>query len=392
MCQKLNGATVGEENFKLEAELHRHKGVHGGGPRNEKPSGKPKLTARSFGEKVRISVDVGMARRLVKHLDLEKGIVTNPAVICEEKKKKEEADDAKEADKDEGKKDADLSSVSPSVCLDRMISYLRRVHLYEYYAGEEFMEESELERKHPGGYCRNLAPAPERNSYRETKQEGQLDSKLRARLDRKFVLDLRMGEIFIEKQIESWFEAHTIKKADNKFGTDLQTPNVPVKLFREPKFVHKHIVSKHGVAYEEQLTKLKKDLYFHNYFSDPGRVRPAPPPGAFPNARALPGRDQGRGYGGGGGGGGREAPHFSPRMRGRSPPRGGRGRSPPGRHPREERGSQRDGGRSFPPAGSAGRDPRSIRSYNDLDGATDDLQPIDFDDMESLVEADPLGL
>ena len=39
------------------------------------------------------------------------------------------------------------------ICL--IFSAFPEVHLFEYYAGEEFLDKAELERKHPGGYCRS---------------------------------------------------------------------------------------------------------------------------------------------------------------------------------------------------------------------------------------------
>jgi len=372
MLEKINGASVGEDKdeMKLDAVTHNTKSTG-------KALGKPKLTARSFQDKVRIKIDVSQVRRLVKHLDKEKGIETNPAVLGEEEKeekeeKKDKEDKEKKEDEEKEKKqENEKKKESRTVRLDRMIAYLRQVHLMEYYAGEEFLEASELERKHPGGYCRNKG-TQERERYRETKQEGQLDSKLRARLDRKWVLDLRLGTDFVEAQMEKFYSSKTQKVSDEKYGCTLSN-----KFFREPKFVKKHIQTKHQAIYEEELAKHEKQVYFENYFADPHRVRPPPPPGMFPPARPLSGK-------GGSGKGGDWGSRGSPYLRGRSPPRR---RSPP-----RDRGYGRSRDGYGTPASGGRGDPRAIRSYNDLDGATDDLQPIDFDDVESLVEVDPLGL
>jgi len=433
MYSKVNGQMVGE--FKLEVVVHQAKGT----------SGKPKLTARSFAEQTRIKVDLHHAKRMVKHLDGEKGLETpkklldtdaaieaiekakqsssspaegeedvgaEEAATKEEEVKDEEKEEetetprllrmdeeearAKDASRDTSKSDkAGLREYSPEAqVLDQLILYLREVHLYEYYAGEEFMEKSELERRHPGGYCRNRLPDRLRDTYRETKQETQLDHKIRARTERKWLLDARLGSEFTERAMDRFYEENTTKVADNKYGCKLSN-----KLFVEPKFVRKHIQNKHQEFYKVQVDKVAAELYFHNYFTDPNRLRPPPPPGTFPGPGAYPGPAQGRyqtpmgppsrhptpspmSHGKGGYDRGFDRGHDraydrgSPRMRGRSPPP--RRRSPPRDDRRRE---------SFGTPGSA----RALRAYQDLDGATDDLQPIDFDAME-LEDADPLGL
>jgi len=373
MFTKVNGTKLEDCNdFKLEVVVHQTK----------QNTGKPKLTARSFAEKVRIKLDVAQARKICKHLDTEKGIETSLALLGEAKES-----ETKEGEKDEGdteEKDAEDEAAeeeakSPkakkdkehkSETLDRIVAYLREVHLFEYYAGEEFLDKAELERKHPGGYCRNRAPDRQRDSYRETKQESQLDHKIRVRLERKWVLDQRLGEEFVGKAMDKWFEDNITKVALNKFGCKFST-----KLFREPQFVRKHIKNKHEAKYKEQLMEVTRDLFFHNYFADPQRIRPPPPPGTFPGPAFPGGRRESPMNGKGGylpgkGGYGGGYPDRSPRMRGRSPPPR-RGRSPPRR--RESYG---------PPGGPPGRDPRGLHVYQDLDGATDDLQPLDFEAME----------
>jgi len=354
----VNG-TVLEElgNFKLEVVMHQ-----------SKPStSKPKLTGRSFTEKVRIRIDLSQARKLVKHLDGEKGIETAAVLLAEPQDKKEGSAGKDEEDAAEGEVEPAKQESGDAVVkqLDLLVAYLREVHLFEYYSGEEFLDRSDLERKHPGGFCRNRAPERQREHYRETKQEGQLDHKTRMRLDRKWVLELRLGEEFVERAMDRWFEDNITKVGDNKYGNKFSN-----KLFREPKFVRKHIMNKHEAKYKEQLERVTKDLYFNNYFSDPVRIRPPPPPGTFPapgfNSRreTPPGGRYGKGgYDRGG------YDRGSPRMRGRSPPR--RGRSPP-----------RSGGRRESYGTPKGGDPRGLHVYNDLDGATDDLQPLDFDDLD----------
>lgn len=385
MFTKVNGTKLEAcDDFKLEVVIHQTK----------QSTGKPKLTARSFAEKVRIKLDVAQARKICKHLDVEKGIVPSVGLLgeakegetkeggkdeedAEDKKKRKDAEDerveedSKSPKANKAKRDKEHESEAhESEILDRVVAYLREVHLFEYYAGEEFLDKAELERKHPGGYCRNRAPDRQRDSYRETKQESQLDHKIRVRLERKWVLDQRLGEEFVGKAMDKWFEDNITKVALNKFGSKFSN-----KLFREPQFVRKHIVNKHGDKYKEQLMQVTRDLFFHNYFADPQRIRPPPPPGTFPGPAFPAGRRESPingkgGYPQGKGGYGGGYPDRSPRMRARSPPPR-RGRSPPRR--RESYGT---------PGGIPGRDPRGLHVYQDLDGATDDLQPLDFEAME----------
>ena len=47
------------------------------------------------------------------------------------------------------------------------------------------------------------------------------------------------------------------------------------------RFVVKHIKNKHEAVYQEQLKKVEAELFYHNYVTDPHRIRPPPPPGVY---------------------------------------------------------------------------------------------------------------
>lgn len=310
-------------------------------PKNRMRNGpaRPKILNRSFADERRIGSDLVQARLLMQHLDLEKGLVPNESLSSDQ-------------------------ASTPSENLDLVVLYLKRVHLFDYYAGEEFQDMSDLERRSPAGWLRGKAPDKETENRTITKQEAILDQKIKQRLDHKWALDDRSLGDKLEQFQKKFLDDNTIKVEDGKFGCTFSN-----KLFMGSEFVHKHITNKHAAKLQEALDAHLQKLFFQNYCRDPSRPRTAQPMG------------YGKGKGGKGdfgwGKGGSKGKYGNDRFRGRSPPF--RGRSPPRHFDRR---------RSSPPRresfGKGGTPGRSIRSYQDLDDTHADVAPIDFDELDAL--------
>lgn len=308
-------------------------------------SSRPKILSRAFADERRITHDLQQARLLVQHLDLEKGLVPNELLTSDQ-------------------------AETQTIDLDRVILYLRQVHLFDYYAGEEFVEMADLERRSPAGNLRGLAPDREVEHRNITKQEMTLDSKIRHRLENKWALDERAALGKLDNWNEKFLEQHTLKVEENKFGCTFST-----KLFMAPEFVHKHIINKHASKMQDAKDKAYKDIFFDSYRHDPVRPRnpgahnfgpmQAPPPHGFGKGGFGGKGFKGDGFGWGKGG-------FKGKGKGFGDYERFRGRSPPYRR-----------GRS-PPRGRGGGLGRAMRSYNDLDAADDVVAPIDFEELDAL--------
>lgn len=298
---------------------------------------KAKITNRAFADERRIAHDLEQARLLVQHLDSEKGLVPNEALASED-------------------------SGSASADLDLQILYLRRIHVFDYYSGEEFRSTVDLESKSPAGWLRGRAPDREVENRIVTKQEGLLDSKIRNRLENKWSMDERaIGDKMAGFQ-KKFLEDNTIKVEEDKFGCSFSS-----KLFMATEFVHKHIINKHSAKLDEAKTAEYARIYFENYKNDQQHPQNNAMAPAFGKGKG----DWGKGKGDWGRGGYKGGKGYSgDRFRGRSPPRYDRRFSPP-----RDRGSPR--------FGSAPQN-RSIRSYHDLDDTAEDVAPINFDELDAL--------
>eukprot|EP00658_Telonema_sp_P-2_P014903 TRINITY_DN15691_c0_g1_i1.p1 TRINITY_DN15691_c0_g1~~TRINITY_DN15691_c0_g1_i1.p1 ORF type:complete len:497 (+),score=128.87 TRINITY_DN15691_c0_g1_i1:136-1626(+) len=193
---------------------------------------RPRIMNRSFADERRIAHDLEQARQLVQHLDAEKDLVPNEALTTNQ-------------------------GDSASADLDLLLLYLKQVHLFDYYAGEDFLSEAEMEQRSPGGWLRGRAPDREVENRTITKQEVALDQKIKQRLSTKWVLDARIiGDKMAEFE-KKFLDEHTLKVEEGKYGCSFST-----KLFMAKEFVHKHIVNKHSAKLEEGKEAEIERLYW----------------------------------------------------------------------------------------------------------------------------------
>jgi hypothetical protein len=197
----------------------------------------------------RIAIDIKQSGELCRALDKEKGISENLF----------------------GENADDQFGVGPKR-LDLQIAYLRLVHLFDYYSGEEFDDECEMVRL--AGFChlrrKYKAPPSEEGHPQAVLDEFAkwcelVDSKCRARLDAATAM-LDGGK---EKQKEaklSGLFCEQVKELESgmKYGCGYCD-----KKFRGADFVRRHIMNKH----EKEVADA---LYFKNYEDDPNRPTRTP--------------------------------------------------------------------------------------------------------------------
>jgi len=296
-----------------------------------------KLTPPVAAEEARIKIDLEQSKLLCMQLDKEKEIenpiLNNPA----------------------------NSSLTPVEQLDRIIIYLRKVHTFCYYCGDEFADEDELTRK-----CeRHLRGAKTETSIEVTTDPwaNSLDTKIKDRVHNPPIPSVFNATDRIERKQDKFCNKCTALMEADKHRCTLCN-----KLFMGEKFVKKHVGLKHADKLEEVKKKAVEQQYFDNYCSDTKRINPGQ------GLIASYGGRGGRGRGGPQWPNMNMVPNFfptppnffgQPQSYGRGGPRR-RGSNNPfnnnkgGYQPRPPRTSME------PPPGVAA-DPRSMREYRDLD-------------------------
>lgn len=153
--------------------------------------------------------------------------------------------------------------------LDHVVTYLREVHYFCYYSGNEFLEDAT-----------SMPPQEIRpTSDRMGKTMGDAEHRVVRRVDEraKWVLDRDYdrprsnsdhAELAKEKSVEEWLEANTQYESEGRFRCGLP----PHKLFKGPEFVHKHLKSKHGDKMEAIKEKSYMDVYRANFENDPSQA------------------------------------------------------------------------------------------------------------------------
>lgn len=305
------------------------------------PSKRIKITPAIASEESRILKDHEQSKQLCLSLDNEKNLKSNPLL------------------EDEG-----FSNLSTIEQLDRMIFYLRKVHFFCYYCGEDYESEEDLIRKCGDKHMRrqkkdSIIPETEENWAKS------LDNKVKNRLEHPHKPEIFLGTEEIERSTENFFKQNIQSKEKGRFRCAICN-----KLFSADHYVKKHLNLKHNDKIEEAKKKALEKQFFDNYFRDPRRIIPTPQTGLIPlppNAMRTP---QMRRFWSGA-----ISPvpgvfypsmsYFSPNFRGRGRGRGNR---------RQSFGSP---GLLEPPPGII-PDPRSTRDYQDLDAPSEPPVQIDY--------------
>jgi len=318
-------------------------------------SSKYKITPPVAAEDTRIMKDLSQATNLCKELDKCKGIEDNPLF-------------AKHSEDDK---------LLSTIKLDRLIGYLRKVHFFCYYCGEEFDDEEELNRKCGQKHFRGKKNETNPVNVATDAWANSVDTKLKAKLENPDNYKVATAQQLTDKKTTKFYNKYVNKIEEEKYRC-----GVCSKLFMGESFVRKHLSLKHIEDLELLKQKALDKQFFENYFNDPRRIVPntsqqtyllpspiqrsqnrrgglLPPPihSMFPPAY-IPPIPSGQ--------------YYTPQPTYR---RGGGNRGNRGGY-RGQRQNQPIG-ELEPPAGVT-PDPRSLREYVDLDAPAEETVQIDY--------------
>jgi len=207
---------------------------------------KAKLTPPVAAEEARISTDLEQSKLLCKQLDSEKGIESNP-LFSEEIVN-------------------DLAGVQ---LLDRLVTYMRKVHFFCYYCGEEYDDDDELLKrcgqKHLRGKKREVDP-PNVNT---DSWANSLDTKIKNRIENPDNPKIYTGQAMLERKVAKFYAKHINKIDEEKYRC-----SICGKLFMGENFIRKHLSMKHTEETEKYKKKAHENQFFENFLSDPRRMTP----------------------------------------------------------------------------------------------------------------------
>jgi len=183
---------------------------------------------------------------------------------------------------EQGETDEDEIHIVPDKklkVLDKLIIYLRVVHMVDYYNGTEFPNEDEMPNKIGVFHIRGpLETANSKTSLQDVHDwNDQLRSKIQTVIDEMRGVTIpeeeakEIGLKTEEESIEEFVKVNTEEQGPGKFHCPLSG-----KKFKGPEFVRKHIFNKHA----EKVESVKKDVVFwNNYVLEPRRpMEPLFPP------------------------------------------------------------------------------------------------------------------
>lgn len=148
--------------------------------------------------------------------------------------------------------------------LDHIVTYLREVHYFCYYSGNEFLEDPT-----------SMPPQELRPVSDRGRSMSDADNRLLRRIDEraKWVLDRDYdrprsnsdnGDVAVESAVRVWLNAHTKNEGQGRYRCGLP----PHKLFKGPEFVHKHLRTKHADKMNAVREKALLDVYRANFEND----------------------------------------------------------------------------------------------------------------------------
>ncbi|KAG8655576.1 serrate RNA effector molecule isoform X1 [Manihot esculenta] len=212
----------------------------------------------------RIQIDVEQAQALVRKLDSEKGIEENILGGSDNDKINREKSHS--------------SSTGPVIIirgltsvkglegvelLDTLITYLWRVHSLDYYGLVETNEAKGL--RHVRAEGKNADATDSGNEW-----EKKLDSHWQERLRSQDPFELMTAKEKIDAAAVESLDPYVRKIRDEKYGWKYGCgAKGCTKLFHAAEFVHKHLKLKHPELVMELTSKVREELYFQNYMSDP---------------------------------------------------------------------------------------------------------------------------
>jgi len=198
-----------------------------------------KVTPPVFSEPLRIAIDLERSQKLCLLLDEEKSINNKDNPILS---------------------NPDFNKISDTEKLDRILTYLKLVHCFCYYCGEEFDEIDDLYKKCGLKHCRRKRNEGQPIDISNNSFAQSLDERIEKRLSSKFLIENFNGHAHLQKSMEKFYEEHCREEGER--DKPIFRCSVCNKCFRESKFVQKHINLKH----EEELNRVKKKNLWKSSF------------------------------------------------------------------------------------------------------------------------------
>ncbi|ESQ50106.1 hypothetical protein EUTSA_v10001921mg [Eutrema salsugineum] len=232
-----------------------------GGSKETEHSAAPKAPSFTSDPK-RILTDIDQAQALVRKLDTEKGIVENVLSGSESEKS--------------GRDKLPTGSTGPVIIirgltsvkglegvelLDTLVTYLWRVHGVDYYGKVETNEAKGL---------RHVRAEGKGSDAKGDESESKFDSHWKERLKGLDPLEVMAAKEKIDAAALEVLDPHVRKIRDEKYGWKYGCgAKGCTKLFHAAEFVYKHLKLKHTELVVDLTGKVREELYFQNYMSDP---------------------------------------------------------------------------------------------------------------------------
>ncbi|CAN1251493.1 Serrate RNA effector molecule [Linum perenne] len=226
-------------------------------------SSAPKAHAVSS-EPRRVQIDIERAQILVRKLDSEKGITDNILAGSDSDKTNRE--------KSHGSSSGpviiirgltSVKGLEGIELMDTLLTYLWRIHGLDYYGMLETSEPKGLRHIRAEGKTSDATTGG-------TEWEKKLDSHWQERLKGQDPLETMTAKEKIDAAAAETLDPYVRKIRDEKYGWKYGCgAKGCTKLFHAAEFVHKHIKLKHTEVVLEVTSKVREELYFQNYMSDP---------------------------------------------------------------------------------------------------------------------------
>jgi len=226
------------QDFDLMLIVHR--------PHEDK---KLKITPTLCSDDERSQKDLNQARSLTKRLDKDYTVTKNPLFS-----------------EDETEGEDKLSSLEK---LDRFIGYLRKVHCFCYYCGEEYSDEDELEMKCGPIHLRGTETCKYRTDIDPVYWTNKLDSKIKFRLDHPNDPKIFMGDNEMEASLQKFYNKNVEEIEKDK----VYMCNLCEKKFKGEEYVKKHLNNKHKEDIEDVKRKAIENQFYLNYMADQKRLQ-----------------------------------------------------------------------------------------------------------------------
>ncbi|ORZ32336.1 hypothetical protein BCR44DRAFT_1487275 [Catenaria anguillulae PL171] len=222
------------------------------------PVGAPKFrttVSEAFAHADRVLLDLEQVKSIAVKLDAEYGL-QGVALLAER-----------------------FPTATEKQCLDKLIQYLRKVHLYCYYsAGVEAESMEELAWKCGDKVFRKPGEC-DLSSDRMLGFLAKFDSKIKLRFDAPTQPEglAPLGALSDDQAVDLTLQKFVAKQGEGRFRCDVSGCE---KLFRDTGFVIKHIKNKHAEAIQGEIEAvIRHNKYINAFLLDPHHLMPRDPSG-----------------------------------------------------------------------------------------------------------------